>query len=53
LMNYIVAKFAFWILKEHYHERITNWFQRLNNNWIELAGWVHKILQTTASVHWS
>jgi hypothetical protein len=21
LMNYIVAKFAFWILKEHHHER--------------------------------
>ncbi len=30
-----------------------NLFQHLNNNWIKLAGWVHKILQKTASVQWS
>ncbi len=34
LMNYIVAKLAFWILKEHHHERSTKPFsaskQQLN-----------------------
>jgi hypothetical protein len=28
-----------------------NWFQRLNNNWIEHDGLVYKIMQTADSVN--
>jgi hypothetical protein len=52
LIDCIVAKFSFWILKEHLYERSTKLVsaskQQLNS-----AGWVHIILQTTASVQWS
>jgi hypothetical protein len=40
----------FQILQGHHYEKSVNWFQRLNNNWTELAGQVYKILQTTGSV---
>ncbi len=50
LMNYIVAKLALSILKEHHHERSIKMVSA-SNNLIELGGGVNQILQTTGSVH--
>jgi hypothetical protein len=50
LIDYLVAKSFFFILKGHHSERSKSRFQRLNNCWIELARWVHRIRQTTVSV---